>query len=451
MIEIGLASREFTPDRPALLHGQMYQRIAHEARDPLTVNAMTVAGDDQRWAMVSCDLCMVPVELLQAVRDRLAKALPDLPADAVVLCATHTHTSLLVRQGWYEQPEGDVMTAEECRDLIADRICEAVAEAWSRRTPRRIARAWGHAVVGHNRRAVYADGSARMYGKTDREDFDHIEGAEDHSLDLLGIYEPDGSLAGLLLAVPCPSQVDEHLHEFSADYWHDVRQELRRLFGANLGVIGLCAAAGDQSPHFLLYGDLEAEMRERRGGTERQEIARRVGRAVGEALDCTTPSDEEDVCAHRMQRLELSAIEITRQRRDQAEAAYKAYVDSGKDPNGWWPRRNREMVEAFEAGRALPPLAIELHGLRLGGLGIVTNPFELFLDYSHRIQARSPAPQTAVVQLTNGRGMYLPTARALAGGHYSAMPAVCAVGPRGGAELVEASLDILGELFPSDG
>jgi len=450
MLEIGLASRDFTPDRPALLHGQMYRRIAREARDPLTVNALAVASGDQRWVMVSCDLCMVPVELLQAVRDRLAKAAPELPANAVLLCATHTHTSLLVLEGWYNHPGGDVMTTQACLDHVADRIAEAAAEAWAQRKPRKIARAWGHAVVGHNRRAVYADGSARMYGKTDREDFDHIEGTEDHSVDLLAIYEPDGALAGVLLAVPCPSQVDEHLTEFSADYWHEVREELRRLFGPDLAVIGLCAAGGDQSPHFLLYSDQEAEMRQRRGLSERQEIARRLGRAVSEALDCTEPADDEAVCAHRVQGLELPAIEITRERRDQAQAAYEEYVESGKDPDGWWPRRNREMVEAFDAGRALPPLPMEMHGLRLGGLGLVTNPFELFLDYALRIKARSPAPQTAVIQLTNGRGMYLPTARALAGGHYSAMPAVCTVGPRGGDELVAASLAMLGELFPAE-
>ena len=47
-------------------------------------------------------------------------------------------------------------------------------------------------------------------------------------------------------------QVDEHLLEFSADYWHDVRAELRRRLGENLSVLGLCGAAGVQSPHFLM-------------------------------------------------------------------------------------------------------------------------------------------------------------------------------------------------------
>ena len=45
----------------------------------------------------------------------------------------------------------------------------------------------------------------------------------------------------------------------------------------------------------------------------------------------------------------------------------------------------------------------------IGDLGIVTNPFELFLDYALRIKARSPAPQTAVVQLAAGLALMEPS------------------------------------------
>lgn len=78
---------------------------------------------------------------------------------------------------------------------------------------------------------------------------------------------------------------------------------------------------------------------------------------------------------------------------------------------------------------------------------MVTNPFELFLDYGIRIKARSIAAQTMVVQLAGGCGLYLPTERAARGGHYGAHPAVAPVGPNGGAELVEATLKLIHGLF----
>ena len=83
---------------------------------------------------------------------------------------------------------------------------------------------------------------------------------------------------------------------------------------------------------------------------------------------------------------------------------------------------------------------------REGDAVLVTNPFELFLDYGLRIKARSDAAQTMVVQLA-GRGFYLPTARAIAAGGYGAMPAVSVAGPEAGARLVEETLMMIDEVM----
>jgi len=449
MLQIGYAARDFTPKRPAMIQGQMHVRIGREAKDPLTLTALAIDGAESQALLISCDLAMVSEELLARVRRQLVKRLPAVPPNALIMTATHTHDSLVLEDGFYTHPGGDVMTAAECLERVAERAAEAAVEAWQARTPRQLARAFGQAVVGHSRRACYRDGSALMYGSTNRPDFTWFEGYEDHSLDMLFVWEPDGRLAGVVLAIPCPSQVDEHLSVFSADFWHDIRLELRRRFGPELMVLGLCGAAGDQSPHFLLYGPQEEEMRQRRGLSERQEIAVRVGDAVARALACTTPAPGDAPLACVSRQVTLTAIRITPEQRDWAAAEYQRCVKDGWDLTSWWPAQQAKVVEAFDRNQPWPALPVELHGLRIGELGMVTNPFELFLDYGLRIKARSPAPQTMVVQLAAGRGMYLPTERALRGGHYSALPAVCQVGPEGGQELVEASLAMLGELFPA--
>ena len=449
MLRIGMATREFTPDRPAMIHGQMHLRVGHEAKDPLTVTALAVEGDGSRAILISCDLVSIPDRLMALVRKGLAQAVPELPADALVMAATHTHESLVLEDGWYTHPGGDVMTTSECLALTADRAIEAAAAAWKARVPRQIGRAFGHAVVGHNRRACYADGSAQMYGATNRTDFAGIEAGEDHSLNLLFIWEPAGQLVGLVLGIPCPAQVEEHLSVFSADFWHDIRVDLRRRYGPNLLVLGLCQAAGDQSPHFLLYRREEEEMRQRYGRSERQEIAERVGVAVARALAYTKPMTGEVRLTCLRRRAQLSAIRITKAQRDWAAAEYQRCAKDNWDLGSWWPAQQRKVVESFDRNQPWPALPVELHGLRIGDLGIVTNPFELFLDYGWRIKARSPAGQTIIVQLAAGRGLYLPTERALRGGHYSALPAVCEVGAEGGTELVEASLVMLAELFPT--
>jgi len=90
---------------------------------------------------------------------------------------------------------------------------------------------------------------------------------------------------------------------------------------------------------------------------------------------------------------------------------------------------------------------MELHVLRIGDVALVTNPFELFLDYGLRIKARSQALQTMVVQLACGSGGYLPTARAVAAGGYGARVLDGEVGPEGGQALVERSVELINSLM----
>jgi hypothetical protein len=201
-------------------------------------------------------------------------------------------------------------------------------------------------------------------------------------------------------------------------------------------------------------------MRRRRGVTERQEIAIRVADAVERALACTPSPAGEAPFAARTRRMGLSRMRVTQEQRDWADKARHDAIRSGSDPKSWWPMRLQHVVDSFDRPGRLGPFEIEIQALRLGDAGLVTNPFELYLDYGMRIKARSPAPQTVVVQLSagvvgehleidGGLGWYLPTARALSGGSYGAMPAVACVGPEGGQELVEASIAELQALFPS--
>jgi hypothetical protein len=89
----------------------------------------------------------------------------------------------------------------------------------------------------------------------------------------------------------------------------------------------------------------------------------------------------------------------------------------------------------------------EIHVLRIGDVVICTNQFELFTDYGIRIQARSNALQTFVVQLAAGAGSYLPTEKAVKGGGYSAVIQSDAVSPEGGQILVDQTVKLINDMF----
>ena len=81
---------------------------------------------------------------------------------------------------------------------------------------------------------------------------------------------------------------------------------------------------------------------------------------------------------------------------------------------------------------------------RLGDIAFASNPYELYLDFAHSLQARSPFEQTFVVQLSlGGEGGYLATERSHANRGYGAVGYSCRVAPEGGWKLVETTLETL--------
>src|SRR5690606_8906284 len=130
-------------------------------------------------------------------------------------------------------------------------LADVAVQAWEARKPGRVGWGMGHAVVAQNRRAVYADGRAQMYGATNRADFRGIEGYEDHDVNVLFFWDEQEQLIATIVNVSCPSQEVEGKSAMDADFWHPVRQTLRERYGDQLLVLGWTGASGDQSPHLM--------------------------------------------------------------------------------------------------------------------------------------------------------------------------------------------------------
>ena len=94
---------------------------------------------------------------------------------------------------------------------------------------------------------------------------------------------------------------------------------------------------------------------------------------------------------------------------------------------------------------------MEMHVIRIGDVAFATNRFELFMDYQHRIQARSPFVQTFVVQLVAqpelDNGSYLPTERGLWGKGFGASVYDNQVTPEAGQIIVEETVKALHRLY----
>lgn len=486
-LHIGWASVDLTPEQPVQLAGQFHARVSEGVLDPVTATALALAsgpaGSATGVVLVSCDVVSIPDSLRDAVRARLAATLPELDARSVILNATHTHTAPEMRlQADSRKTGGGISSSGMCVDLpamdpadyvafAAARIATAVETAWRRRAPGALAFGLGQAVIGRNRRSAYDGGISRMYGDTAVDDFSHIEGYEDHGVNLLATWNAAGELTGLVVNVACPSQVSEHLFQVSADYWHDTRVELRRRLGAGLFILPQCSAAGDQSPHVQWNLAAEERMLRLAGRTPRQELAVRIADAVDAVLPRLAAVRESAPCfAHRVEEVSLArrCLSDADVQEAQAEAAtlqaeyarlkveLDAHPERRTQPQWYVPitQAYRRMMwfngvpQRREIERVSPRMSVEAHVIRLGDLAIATNPFEYYLDFGIRIKARSPAVQTFVVQLA-GAGTYVPTERAVAGRSYGAVPASTPVGPEGGRELAEWTIRTLKTLWES--
>jgi sugar phosphate isomerase/epimerase len=422
-LTVGWATVDITPPKPVALVGQLHKRISSGVRDPITATALALEtrgekGDKEQAVMVSCDVVGIPRLIQKRLQEKVASRLPDLDARKIFLNATHTHTApgFIDSQfkGLYDvSHDPGVMKASEYAEVFLERVAEAVVRAWEGRKPGGLSWALSRAVVGFNRRAHYFDGTTKMYGDTATPAFANVEGYEDHAVDLLFLWGADNKLTGLVINLACPSQETEQLHEISADFWHDVREEIHRRHGNELFILPQCAPAGDLSPHLIYRKQAEQVMDLRRGLSRRKDIARRIASAVDDAF----PLSRADIKTRLVFRHTVAAADLVEHQ-----------------PGN---------VPFYETDPVHP---IEFHVLRLGDVAVATNPFELFVDYATRIEARSRAVSTMLVQLSSGVSGYLPTERAVKGGGYSADKFV--VGPAGGQVLVEETLKRINELWP---
>lgn len=459
-LSIGVASADITPPGPVALRGQFHLRISQKVETPLTANVLAMesrAGDRSLDAavLVSCDLIAIPDDLLRLVRETVGKRVAGLDTDKIVLSGTHTHTAPEMEEGHYVLSKDGVTSIETVRSFLVGRISEAVERAWNNRAPGSVTWGLGHAVVAYNRRAVYADGSAVMYGKTDVPTFRGVEAFEDHDVDTLLLWNADGKLIGLGVNVPCPSQVVENRTTVHADLWHPVREGLRRRFGEDVCVLAWTGAGGDQSPRPLYRKAAEERMRRLRGLDETAELARRIVRAVEEAYEAVKDDRHTDVpLRHHVERLSLPGRLVTEAEYNEAKASVReltGQIAANPQASDTLSRRIKWLertVERFETQKDTPAPThpAEIHVIRLGDAVLCTNPFELFTEYGVRIKARSKAVQTFVVQLA-GNGTYLPTERAVRAGGYGAVVHSSQVGPEGGQMLVDRTVAAIDALF----
>ena len=503
-IKIGWASRDISTDKPINLPGQFHMRPSKGVLDPVTTTALVVDDGNDSVIFLSVDIVSLRNGILDSVRAYVTERNPEIPVMKIVANCTHAHTGgdtaiEKPKTGgaslWASTPKDgfEVASSDEYRHFLVAQAGDAIIEAWGKRNDGGIAYGYGYAVVAHSRRVVYfddtslrpgavknsthgVDGHARMYGNTNDDNFSHYEAGSDHFVNIMFTFDGADKLTGAIINIPCPSQNSEAEFYMSADYWHDVRVAIRAKYG-DIFILPQCAAAGDLSPRILhykaaqerrfrlKYGEIDTVAKGKIEIAARRDIAERIAVAFDEVYSWASKEILHNLpINHNVSTVNLSRRLITDAEYEEAVADLanleaQPWFKTGDDAADLYKNtvleagrnRNRRVIKRHEDQKTDPKLPMELHVLRIGDIAFCTNRFELYMDFQHRIQARSPFNQTFIIQLCAQPGLdggsYLCTERGFEGRGYSASMFCNLVSHEGGQELVNETVRILKEIY----
>lgn len=482
-LHIGWAEADITPERPVCVAGQFPARLSEEILDPLKAVVLVLQSGGEQAVMVCCDAVSISDDLRDMVRSKAHRVNAEIDPAKIILNATHSHTAPENRlpdalsgsiSGGGDGVALDAMPISEYLEFASTCIADAISSAWKNRAPGGISYGSGFAVLGRNRRWVDRDGVAKMYGLNEQsaERFEHIEGYEDHSVNLLATYDLENNLTGIIFNAPMTAQETGGLFAISADIWCEARQELRRRFGEKLYIYTQVSAAGELTTKMLYDTATHLRMLKLKGRTARQEFAHRIANAVEDILPYLPQAiDNNPLFKHLVNTIDipvnvLAESDVEDARREIAalqkiyDAELKKLEDnpSLKNEKRWYVpvtqafrsmNWHKGVITRYEHQKTHPTLPAELHTIRLGDIVIATNPFEYYLDFGVQIKLRSPALQTFIVELA-GPGTYVPSRRSTAGGGYGSVPASNRVGPEGGQFIADQTVTFIRSLWQDE-
>ena len=504
MLKFGWGEEKFVFTKPVALMGQFAERISEYEEKPLTATAFVVDSGDDQMTLCSVDLVSISWKFVDYVKEELKKeTLEGFDADKLVISSIHNHTgpaylgyglqiiskteaSKSLKTGKQilidALPEGrkyiesapvsqnDAITSPaEAHAEIVPKIAKAIKTAWLTRSEGGYSTAFGRAVIGLCRRATYNDGSAQMWGDTNKAAFDALEGGNDSGVELMYVFNADKKLTGIVANVACPAQCVQHRHFISPDFWGETKMLLRRHFGEDIFLLALCSAAGDQCPVDLVrWVEPESDVNDpnitrknplkRKADPSMFDLAgmKKAGkRLANEIIDVYEEGIDEPtadaIFKHEVHIMQLPLRRATLAGEELAKREIRAYLAAKNGDIDYNDVANMHvytgLLRRLELQDKLDIVDTEVHIMRLGNIAFATNPFELFLDYGNQIRVRSLAEQTFLIQLANGTEGYLPTKKAEEGGHYSAYVSSGLVGHVGGEQLVRETLTVIKKMF----
>lgn len=440
-LRAGAAEIVITPPVGTLLDGYGGREGgAVDVHDDLHARALVLDDGEARCAIVSCDLVGVNRRLVASIREQ-ASAATGIPAEHIMVAATHTHAGPAGLRREIDAPLAEIMSRT---------VAGAIAAAERRLRPAVLKTGEGSVdTVSQNRR--------------------HPDGPFDQELRVLLFDSPDprdGAVAAILNFACHPTVLFATNMQISADYPGHAIRTVQRIVG-DAPVLFLNGACGDVNPAWIEQRHDEAE---RVGSIVGAEAARRLQelrplglqqKAWNIRWDELTDKPIRGRLVEPRIRVASRSVDVPLRRLDAPERydAQIAPLEQQERALAVGDREGRRRImeqltrlrtergvaERIQVGGETRHLHAEVQAIALGdGCVILGLPGEFFVETARAIRAALELPQLLVACYANHYIGYLVPEHAFGEGGYEA--GVAMVDETAEATMREAAIALVREV-----
>ncbi len=451
----GAATSNITPAIGADPKIRTSRPPATHVHDELHARCLVLDDGQARLALVVCDLRHISAEVAANAKQIIEK-MTGIPAQCVVISATHTHTS-----GGAKLEEGE--SYYDYTAFLTRRIADGVLRAHNQLEPAQIA--WGVAeepTQVFNRRWFLMPGSRPVYGAHDNiEQVDTNPGYKgllkpagpvDPQITFLSLRSTSGKPISLMASYGLHYVGGIPPNTISADYFVIFADRVGELLGAGRHqdppFVGIMAngTSGDVN-NLERYSDEELAKRDPSQKKRYQpfEKAREVAHL------CADKVMEVHKTLQWHDHVKLTSLQrtLTFERRypTKEEVAWAESVKARRiKPMSTSRYSTYSTVLAYASPEMPPTLDVIVQTHRIGDLAVATMPFEVFAEIGLELKQRSPIQPLMNLSIANGSHGYLPTPAQHKLGGYETWIGVNKVQLDASVKMVDALVEMLGEL-----
>jgi len=408
-LRVGAAASNISPWLGLSINGGFGDHKATNIHDELHARCLVLDNGETRLGLVVVDCCMVPREIFDDAK-RLIEKETGLPADHLLMSATHTHSAPAATPVFQSDPDPDY------QQFLTRRIADGVRRAIANLTPARIS--WGVGSVPNqvfNRRWRMQSGTVppNPFGGTNDQvkmnpnigDPNLIEpaGPTDPQVCFISIVRTNGRPLALLANYSLHYCGGMGSGVISADYYGAFADRLQQLLEADRQDPPFVAIMSNGTSGNINNVDF-------RGGQSRQPpfgqlrmVANDVATEVARVCSTLEYRDWVPLAARQTE----IRFGVRQPKQDEIDRA-RSILAAAKGPQ----LRSPEEVYARETVLIKDyPSHVQsiLQALRIGDVGIAAIPCEVFVEIGLDIKRVSPFKPTFTISLANGYNGYLPT------------------------------------------